>query len=93
MEKVWGRARRWKMQQSLRAGREIDVDEVIVAGKRKSSLAQEQHWFKASQEEMKINVCEQEKEKEKQEKKYMKIGVFVIGQFITIILAVILLNI
>lgn len=46
------------------------MDEVIVARKRKKSLAQLQHWLKASQEEMKINVCEQEEEeKGEQEKK------------------------
>lgn len=46
------------MQQLLRAAREIEVDEIIVAGRRKSSLAQEQQWFKALEEERKINVCE-----------------------------------
>lgn len=41
-----------------------------VAEKRKNSLAQVQHWFKALQEEMKINVFELgEEEKEEQENK------------------------
>lgn len=46
------------MQQSLRAAREIEVDERIVAGRRKSSLAQEHQWFKTLEEQRKINVCE-----------------------------------
>lgn len=58
------------MWQSLRGGREIDVSEVIAAEKGKNSLAQEQHWFKALQEKMKIHVCKlEEEEKEEQEKK------------------------
>lgn len=34
------------------------MDETIAAGRRKSSLAREQQWFKALKEERKINVCE-----------------------------------
>ena len=42
----------------MRAAREIKVDETIEGGRRKNSLAQEQQWFKALEEERKINVCE-----------------------------------
>lgn len=38
------------MQQSLMATRKVEADEIIVAVRRKSSLSQEQQWFK-------IDVC------------------------------------
>lgn len=56
------------------------MSEVIAEEKGRNSLAQEQHWFKALQEKMKIHVSKlEEKEKEEQEKKtgYMlKLGDF-----------------
>lgn len=78
-----------RIQKSLKAGRKIGMDEVTVAGKRKKSLAQEQHWLKALQEEITINLWARggRKGRAGEEKwLYMKIGIFVIGQFITIVL-------
>lgn len=47
-----------RVQQLLRAAREVEVNGTIVAGRRMSSLAQEEQWFKALEEERKIRVCE-----------------------------------
>lgn len=85
------------MQQLLRAAKEIQVDETIIAGRRKNSLAQEQQWFKALEKERKINVCELGERKRKgraggKEWLYLKIGIFVIVQFITIVLVALLIK-
>lgn len=57
------------MQQLSVATREVEADEIIVAGRRKSSLSQEQQWLK-------IDMCDLGERRKKRKSKGRKMAIY-----------------